>query len=44
MWLAKYLLLGLRKIGRGRVGLLGMAVEARDARRSALCAAKGYLD
>ncbi|MDQ0710739.1 hypothetical protein QFZ55_000191 [Streptomyces luteogriseus] len=36
MWLAKYLLpLGLRKIGSGRVGLLGTAVEAGGARRSA---------
>jgi hypothetical protein len=45
MWLAKYLLpLVLRKISRGRVGLLGTAVKAGGARRSAPCAAKGYLD
>ncbi len=31
MWLAKYWLpLGLRKIGRGRVGPLGTAVEAGE--------------
>ncbi|MBC2906245.1 hypothetical protein [Streptomyces cupreus] len=45
MWLAKYLLpLGPRKIGHGRVGLLGAAAEAGGARRSAPCTAKGYLD
>ncbi len=45
MWLAKYLLsLGLRKIGRGRVGLLGAAVEAGGAPPERVCAAKGYLD
>lgn len=32
MWLAKYLLsLGLRKIGRGRIGLFGAVVEAGGA-------------
>lgn len=45
MWLAKYLLpLGLRKIGSGRVGLLGTVAEAGGARPSAPCAAKGYPD